>query len=137
MKKYSTFLAFALCGICYGQQKVSPSLTVAVNTYKANDSWLLPTLNPALSYYSKNYTAIFGKFIYSFDAQNFGRKNVYVGYNDKMYFDSGRTLIMDMPVAGGLNNNGYNDADLVGAVLSIIAGENIDFSYHKKFSKNK
>ena len=69
------------------------------------------------SYYAKNYDKVFGEFNFTRDANNFGTRNVYVGYNSTFYYQGNSTYITEVPsnwptynfagyqdVIGGLKN---------------------------------
>ena len=89
----------------------------------------MPTISPALSFYSKNYIEVFGRFNYTYDAQSIGATKVYVGSNDKFYFNSGSIFITEMPIAGVTTNYNvfnYNSNDYLEGLLSLMAGKNID-----------
>jgi len=135
MKKHLTLIALATACIC-SAQKLPQSLTVAVNSNKVGHGVLMPTITPALSFYSKNYTEVFGRFNFSYDAQNIGRTNVYVGSNDKLYYNSGYIFVTDMPSAGVnisySNLYNYNNSDYLGGILSLLAGRNIELGFGGK-----
>jgi len=127
MKKHFTLIALATTCFCSAQQ-LPQSLTVAVNSSKVGQGVLMPTISPALSFYSKNYIEVFGRFNYTYDAQSIGTTKVYVGSNDKFYFNSGSIFITEMPIAGVTNYNvfNYNSNDYLEGLLSLMAGKNID-----------
>ena len=127
MKKHFTLIALATTCFCSAQQ-LPQSLTVAVNSSKVGQGVLMPTISPALSFYSKNYIEVFGRFNYTYDAQSIGATKVYVGSNDKFYFNSGSIFITEMPIAGVTNYNvfNYNSNDYLEGLLSLMAGKNID-----------
>lgn len=69
------------------------------------------------TYYAKNYDKVFGDFNFTNDANNFGARNVYVGYNGTFYYQGNSTYITEVPsnwptynfvgyqdVIGGLKN---------------------------------
>lgn len=69
------------------------------------------------TYYAKNYDKVFGEFNFTRDANNFGERNVYVGYNGTLYYQGNSTYITEIPsnwptynfvgyqdVIGGLKN---------------------------------
>ena len=135
MKKYLTIIVLTTAYFCNAQQ-LPQSLTVAVNSNKVGQGILMPTISPALSFYSKNYTEVFGRFNFSYDAQNIGRTNVYVGSNDKLYYNSGYIFVTDMPSAGVnvsySTSYNYNNSDYLGGLLSLIAGRNIELGFGGK-----
>ena len=134
MKKYLTFIALATAYFCNAQQ-LPQSLTVAVNSSKVGQGIVKPVITPELSFYSKNYTEVFGRFNYNFDTQSIGTTKVYVGSNDKFYFNSGSIFITEMPIAGVTNLYNifnYNSNDYLEGVLSLIAGKNIELGFGGK-----
>ncbi len=68
-----------------------------------------PQVSVDFSFYNKNFTKVFGYYNYTSDNFDYGERNVYVGYNDKLYYNNNRPLILNMPQAGvDLSNINYN-----------------------------
>jgi hypothetical protein len=131
MKKYFVIALLASGCFCSAQQ-LPRFLQTAVDN-KLGDDGLKPSLSPQLPYYSKNYNQVFGKFIYSIDAQNFGDRHVYVS-SDKFYFNN-INFISDMALAGQFPSYNFNDTDLVGAVLSVLGGRDMTKALSWSFKK--
>lgn len=106
MKKAIFFLAFITGTSAYSQ---SVADTLHSTRFKAIATNLKP-MNIDFSYYGKNYDKVFGEYNFTRDANNFGMRNVYVGYNDTFYYQSSSTFIMEMPNAiHNLNFSGGQD----------------------------
>lgn len=133
MKKLLTIAALAFGCLCHAQQ-VPQILQAAINESRVDDGLLKPTLSPKLTYSSKNYTEVFGRLIYSIDAQNSGGRIVYVGANDKFYYNN-INFISDMPIAGQFPTYSFNDANFVGAVLSVLGGKDMTKALTWSFKK--
>ncbi|TRW27466.1 hypothetical protein FMM05_02160 [Flavobacterium zepuense] len=122
--KSSLIIAYLIVtGFCNAQQ-VPQFLQAAVNESRIDEGILKPMFSPQLSFYSKNYTRVFGRFNYTFDAQTSGQRNVYVSSDNKLYFGN-INFITEMPIAGQLSTYNFNDADLITAVLSTISGDDL------------
>lgn len=81
-----------------------------------NPDTVLP-VKQDFTYYAKNYDKVFGEFNFTRDANNFGERNVYVGYNGIFYYQGNSAYITEIPsnwptynfvgyqdVIGGLKN---------------------------------
>ena len=88
-------------------------------------------LNLELANFSKNYKKVFGEYHFMFDSNNFGDKNVYVGYGDKFYFQGMSTFIMENPGPHNMNY-GWN-ADYIGGLVS---GYKLLFNHEKDYTKS-
>ena len=113
MKRAILLLAFAVSGLVSGQTVHNVQ---SVSGFNAPDATIMP-LKLDFSYYAKNYNKVFGEFNFTRDANNFGARNVYVGYNGAMYYQGNSTYITEIPsnwptynfagyqdVIGGLKN---------------------------------
>ena len=128
MKKYLTLFAIATSCFCMAQQ-LPQSLSVAVHSSKVGEDILKPTITPTLSYYSKNYTDVFGRYNYTLDPLKYGDRNIYVETDTKQYNNLNNKFLTYMPTAGVDVNNGfysYNYADFTAAVLALWGADNIN-----------
>ena len=131
MRKYFAITALALSSIAYSQN-MPHALSSAVQQSAVVNN-ILPVFNPELSFYSKNYNEVFGKYHYTFSTQNLGARDVYVSPDSRLYFNAGHTFITQMPIAG-LNTTSldrYSNINPLGAIISILGGS--DDSLHFKF----
>ena len=135
MKKHFVIALLASGCFCYAQQ-MPRSLKAAVNESRVEDGILKPSFSPQLSFYSKNYTQVFGRFNYTFDAQTSGQRNVYVASDDKMYFNN-INFITEMPIAGQLTTYNFNDADIVKALFAALSGDDTYNGLTLKLFSNK
>lgn len=93
MKRTVLLLAFVMSGMVYGQ-KVQDTLVLSKFTMA---DVTLKSQKFDFSYYSKNYDKVFGEFNFTGDANNFGTRNVYVGYNGTLYYQGNSTYITEIP----------------------------------------
>ena len=129
MKIYFIIIALATACFCNAQQ-LPQSLTVAVNSNKIEQGVLKPKIIPTLSFYSKNYTKVFGKYNYTLDPLDFGDRNIYIQTDTRVFSNLSNRLIMNMPLAGIDVSNGfytYNYADFTSAVLALWGVDNLNF----------
>ena len=88
-------------------------------------------LNLELANFSRNYTKVFGEYQFMFDSNNFGDKNVYVGYDNKLYYQGRSTFIMENP---GPHNTNYSwDADYI---KGLVSGFKMLFNNEKDYTKS-
>jgi hypothetical protein len=125
MKKAVLYLAFIGGISAYSQTAVD---TLSSTPFKDMDKGLKPP-DIDFSYYGKNYNKVFGEFNFSYDANNFGSRNVYVGYGDVLYYQGNSAYIMQMPN----NIHSYNFAgyqDVIGGIknLSTLFSGEKDYS---------
>jgi hypothetical protein len=86
MKQFYISLLFFGIAVSYGQVKDSLNLNFTQHSYEL----------PEFSYYSKNYNKIFDYYQYTFDAQKFSKRSVYVSSDNRLYFGENGGFIMDM-----------------------------------------
>jgi hypothetical protein len=125
MKRIILLLAFTAGTSAYSQ---STADTLSSTSFKDMDKSLKP-LDIDFTYYGKNYDKVFGEFNFTYDANNFGARNVYVGYGDVLYYQGNSAYIMQMPN----NIHSYNFAgyqDVVGGIknLSSLFSSEKDYS---------
>ncbi len=125
MKKAVFLLALIAGGSVYGQ-KVQDSLTMSRFNIPSNE---LTPMEFDFSYYSKNYEEVFGRFNFTNDANNFGARNVYVGYGDRHYYQGNSTFIMEMPNA--IHNLNFCEGQDVVAMIKNLSAV---FSAEKDYS---
>jgi len=107
MKKLYVIVAFAICGAA-AAQKLSPELSVAVKESGISVPFPAKIGGVELSYYSRNYTQVFGSYNYTFDSLNYGSRNVFVGPNSALYYNNEiPEIFITMPMAG-VNVNACN-----------------------------
>jgi hypothetical protein len=126
MKRVLLIIAFIAGSTAYSQ-------TVTDSIQKPlfmNSDTLLP-LKMDFAYYSKNYDKVFGEFNFTYDANNFGQRNVYVGYGDVLYYQGNSTYIMQMPNAIH-NLNFSRGMDVVGGLKNLSSLFNSEKDYSVK-----
>ena len=94
MKRVVLIIAF-IAGTAAYSQTVTDSIQKPL--FMNANNLLLPKID--FSYYSKNFDKVFGEFNFTYDANNYGQRNVYVGYGDVLYYKGNSTYIMQMPNA--------------------------------------
>jgi len=94
MKRVVLIIAF-IAGTAAYSQTVTDSIQKPL--FMNANNLLLPKID--FSYYSKNFDKVFGEFNFTYDANNYGQRNVYVGYGDVLYYQGNSTYIMQMPNA--------------------------------------
>jgi len=132
MKKTVGLLVLLATAYVNGQTKMfSDNLSVATaeNKIKVID---FTQLTSHLSYLSKNYDNVFGEYIFSFDSNNFGDKNVYVGQGERMYYQGQSAFIMEHqgPLAAG-NLSWRTDY-----VSGLLSGLKLIFNTQKNYTKS-
>lgn len=93
----------------------------------------LPPLNIDFSYYAKNYEKVFGEYNFTNDSNNFGTRNVYVGYGDRLYYQNNSTFIMEMP--NNVHNLNFSGGqDVLGGLknLTSLFSSEKDYSVKQK-----
>ncbi len=120
MKKTATLLLCAAACTLYGQH-------YSFN-YKVQDS-LKPNL-PDFSYYSKNYTSVFGTHQYTLERDKITRLSIYAAPDGNYYSLGDGRYIPNMPIAGNTAAFGnYIGSDLFSGVLSALSGQNFSLEY--------
>lgn len=130
MAKFLNTAALLLCFAATAQQ-IPQNLSVAVKEGKLPDT--IACHNCDYSFYSKNYTAIFGKLNYTTDSFNFGSNNVYVGHDNRFYF-SGASVSMDNIPAMNADNYFYSRH---GGLLPLVAGIVVLFNATANYNPGK
>jgi len=132
MKKSIAVFVFAFGINAYSQQKMfSDNLGIATAENKIQ-SIDFKSLTSHLSYFSKNYEKVFGEYIFSNDSNNFGARNVYVGYDNRMHYQGSSIFIMENQGALTSGNLAWN-ADYVSGLLS---GIKLIFNREKNYTKS-
>lgn len=126
MKKYLLFASMCITSGMFAQQ-LSKNLNIASYNYAVSDNLVKPVFEPELSYYSKNYDAVFGRKFYTFNNTSFSNiKNIYVADSETYYYTASGALIPHIPFAGDtVWPDEYGKATFIGGVLSMILGENL------------
>lgn len=134
MKKLLFSIAI-ITGVAGYGQILPDKLELASKDVTIGDNADFLPITVDLTYCSKNYKDVFGEYNYTLDSNNYGQRNVYVGHNDKYYFLSNSTFIMDMQPSG-LNSFNFSDnADYLGGLYSavqLIFSDKVDYSRRKR-----
>ncbi|MHA3787168.1 hypothetical protein ACX0HA_03080 [Flavobacterium hauense] len=127
MKRAILLLAFTVSVLVSGQTVQG---TQKVSGFNAPDATIMP-LKLDFSYYAKNYNKVFGEFNFTRDANNFGARNVYVGYNGAMYYHGNSTYITEIPSNWPTYNfAGYQD--VIGGLKNLTSLFNAEKDYSVK-----
>lgn len=134
MKKLLFTIVIVTGAIAYGQG-LHDNLSLASKDVTIGDNADFLPITVDLTYCSKNYKDVFGEYNYTLDSNNYGQKNVYIGHNDKYYYLSNSTFIMDMQPSG-LNSFNFSDnADYLGGLYSavkLIFNDKVDYTRRKR-----
>ncbi|AXG74846.1 hypothetical protein DVK85_11640 [Flavobacterium arcticum] len=104
MKKIIVLVMFLVGAVSYAQE-LPNVLSLAVKKGVA----YTPQVTVNFSFYNDNFTKVFGYYNYTSDNFDYGERNVYIGYNDRLYYNDNRPLLINMQQAGiDLNNINYN-----------------------------
>jgi len=126
MKKVITTLFLIMAIFAYSQQQQLFS-----NRFPDLTTSDFKPLNLELANFSRNYEKVFGEYQFMFDSNNFGDKNVYVGYDNKLYYQGRSTFIMENP---GPHNMNYSwDADYI---KGLVSGLKMLFNNEKDYTKS-
>lgn len=130
--KIIVILAFVLGINAYGQKKMfSDNLFVATTQNKIEIADFTK-LTSHLNYLSKNYEKVFGEYNFSYDSNNFGDRNVYIGYGDRMHYQGSSAFILE-------NQGLLNAGDFrwrTDYISGLISGAKLIFKTEKNYTKN-
>lgn len=126
MKKYFVTAALMLAVVAFAQQ-LPADLQTAVNNNRIDDNVLKPKLSPDLTYYSKNYKAVFGAHQYTLNNTAFSNtKTIFVAPDDKFYNLKCNKFVTGMPFAGDtVLPYTYSTGAFISGVISMLLGENL------------
>lgn len=127
MKRITVPLFLAVFAFGYSQQQKYFSFQSAQLSLTTD----FKPLNTQFASFSKNYEKVFGEYNFTFDSNNFGDRNVYVGHDDRMYYQGRSTFIMDYP---GPHTTNYSwNADYISGLVS---GVKLIFNQEKDYTKS-
>lgn len=134
MKKLLFTIVIIAGAVSYGQVLPDKLALASKDLGTYNNSDFLP-ITVDLTYCSKNYKDVFGEYNFILDSNNYGQRNVYIGHNDKYYYLSNSTFIMDMQSAGLTSFNFSDHADYIGGLYSavkLLFSDKVDYSIRKR-----
>lgn len=132
MKNSVALLVFAFGISAYGQQKLFSDNLAVANAGNKIQTADFKSLTSHLFYLSKNYEKVFGEYNFSYDSNNFGARNVYVGYDGRTHYLGNSAFIMENQ--GPLLSGNYSwNADYISGLVS---GVKLIFKKEKNYTKS-
>lgn len=132
MKKVVGLFFIAVSVGAYGQKKTFSDNLFVANAENKIETADFSRLKNHLTYLSSNYEKVFGEFNFSYDSNNFGSRNVYVGYSDRLYYQGNSAFIMENPGVFNSGNFVWNNDYLTG----LLSGVKLIFNTEKNYTKS-